>query len=262
MFYQIDYECDDGNPFQGFLNSVCGYKQDLSTKILHRKRLNLFSEILCDLKSNGIIKNFDSAIDIGCGAGIYSKILSDVGFARVLGVDISEDGIEIANRTFSMKDEKKEIGFMVADAQNLDRSIAYDFILCTEVIEHVDHPERVIEGINGLLKEDGIAIVSMPNLISLPYLATLMASKMGRKIDSDMRSHMKYPFYKTIGLFRRSGFEIIKSSGTNLIFNTPILRLLYGKASFSAINEADSSFSRRWPFLYFSQFFFLIIRKK
>jgi len=99
--------CDDATELQQQLNDLYEYKNDILTKVYHRSRIALFQRVMQRLIANGVICEFDCALDIGCNAGFYSKIISDIGFKEVLGVDISAKYIERARREFGSELPKK-----------------------------------------------------------------------------------------------------------------------------------------------------------
>lgn len=99
-----------------------------------------------------MITNFDSAIDIGCNCGIYSKLISDFGFKEVRGIDIDQPLLDIANKNVAVNSGDKKIVFENFNAENLAGDGLYDFILCTEVIEHTKDPDKVIANIKRILK--------------------------------------------------------------------------------------------------------------
>jgi 2-polyprenyl-3-methyl-5-hydroxy-6-metoxy-1,4-benzoquinol methylase len=39
----------------------------------------------------------------------------------------------------------------------------YDFVLCTEVLEHLLHPEIALNNIMNMLEENGKALITVPN---------------------------------------------------------------------------------------------------
>ncbi|MCK4597926.1 class I SAM-dependent methyltransferase [bacterium] len=214
------------------------------------------------IKQN-VIHLLDSALDIGCNAGAYSKILSDFGFKYVLGIDIVDEMIEKANDFFACTKDNKVIEYKVLNAENLDTNTKYDFILCTEVIEHADNPSKIIENIKSILAPQGIAVITLPNRISIPYLSTLWFHKIKkRQIDKTLEQHLNYPCYKSIKLFRDKNFSVIETDGTNLIFNSVILHLLYKRSMFPLINKLNFRLSRLWPLKYFTQFFFIVLKNK
>ena len=262
MLYQIDFACDDREPFQQTLNELYEYAEDIPTKVLHRCRLNLFSLLMRDLAARREIASFESAIDIGCNAGMYSRILSEWGFHYVLGVDVVDEMIRKANAAFGSRSPGPVVEFRRQNAEELDTDRKFDFVLCTEVIEHTDHPDRVIANIKAVLRPRGLAIISLPNRISLPYLAAWLAHSLGwRRRDDLFESHLDYPFWRSMRLFQGDGTRVLGTDGTNLFWNGPLLRWLHGTPPFPALNRINFQLSRLWPLKYATQHFYLVVRK-
>ena len=180
MFYAVDFACDDQDPLQARLNQICDYENDLETKVLHRARMNLFFLLMQDLIRQRVVTEFGTALDIGCNTGVYSQMLSDFGFKRILGVDIVPEMIETATRTFGRQDGDRAVEFRLENAEELDSAQKFDFILCTEVIEHTARPELVVANIKAMLTPRGVAVVTLPNAWSLPYQSANLAYRIKR----------------------------------------------------------------------------------
>jgi SAM-dependent methyltransferase len=88
-----------------------------------------------------------SVLDVGCGNGIISLQLGQDGF-NIKGIDVSEKAIEKAKATNPFPNVK----FEVADA-----------IICSEVLEHLNQPGRLLKELLPILKDNGILIVTVPN---------------------------------------------------------------------------------------------------
>ena len=259
---RLDVICDDSTPLQQRLNDLYAYGADLPGKIYHRWRFATFQRIMDDLIRKGAIRNFGRALDIGCNAGFYSKMISDYGFAEVLGIDIIGAYVAKANQAFRCEETGKRLTFEVADATALDDPTPYDFIVCSEVIEHTSHPEAVVDSIMSLLVPGGVGVISLPNGVSLGYLTRCLGSLLrGRGIYPDLREHMRYPFYKGPKVFRRRGAQILSSSGVNCLFNDPLLRVLQRMPGFVALNKLNFQLSRNWPLKALAQFYFFVIRR-
>ena len=97
-------------------------------------------------------------LDVGCGYGYGSFILSSVS-EKVVGIDISEKAIQSAKEQYS----KRNIDFLVMDAEWMKFPDQFDVIVSFENIEHLKHPELFLSRATSLLKPDGILIVSSPN---------------------------------------------------------------------------------------------------
>lgn len=143
------------------------------------------------------------------------------------------------------------------------RSRRYDFILCTEVIEHTSRPERVVENLKTVLAPGGVLVVTMPNAFSLPFGKAALKYRLTNKArDPVFEDHLKYPFWRALGLFAGPDMERLRVTGTNLIWDATSLRLLARTPLFPALNRAQYEIARRAPFCYVAQFFYMVWRKR
>src|SRR5687768_5021508 len=119
------------------------------TRASDQKRLNF---ILGALQQN--VRPEAQVLDIGCGNGIITSSIGALGF-KVLGIDSSEKTINIAHQ----QNRHQNVRFEVADADELlNMSERYDAIICSEVLEHLHDPLKLLNQISGLIKGDGILI--------------------------------------------------------------------------------------------------------
>jgi 2-polyprenyl-3-methyl-5-hydroxy-6-metoxy-1,4-benzoquinol methylase len=258
----LDITCDDATTLQKHLNALYAYEKDISTKVYHRSRIALFQILLSKLIADGAVKNFRTAMDIGCNAGFYSNVISDFGFRDVLGIDLNESYVAKANHSFRSDAPGKRVAFETMDATAIPTDKLYDFVLCTEVIEHTEKPDAVIKSILKLLAPGGIAVISLPNCLSLGYSASCLAALLkGRGISPELRDHMSYPFYKGPRLFRQNGARILASAGVNCMFSDHLLLLLHRAPFFAMLNRFNFWLSRRWPLKCFAQFYFFVVGK-
>lgn len=94
-------------------------------------------------------------LEVGCGSGSFAQIVSDHTNFNYRGFDFSEAGVKKAKQRNSSNNS-----FSVANA--LDKTSyegRFDTIVCTEVLEHIDHDLHVISnwpsGVN--------CVCSLPN---------------------------------------------------------------------------------------------------
>ena len=72
------------------------------------------------------------------------------------------------------------------------------------VIEHTDEPERVIANIRALIAPGGIAVISLPNRLSLPYVTAWLSYRLRcRPRNQDFERHLQFPSFRVPGLFER-----------------------------------------------------------
>jgi len=262
VFYRPSFRDDDRDPLQQELNRLYDYSGDLETRILHRSRLNLFVRLMTELDREGWLARRESALDIGCNAGGYSRIISDFGYRSVEGIDIEPELVERARRRFEGERNGRSIRFRVQNAEDLDTPGTYDFVLCTEVIEHAAHPGRVVTNLRASLSPGGIAVVTMPNAFSLPFLKAALKYRLQKRRDPVFEDHLRYPFWKALALLGGPPLKLVRTSGTNLIFDATALRWLHRAPVFEALNRAQFELARTWPLRYAAQFFFMVWRRE
>jgi 2-polyprenyl-3-methyl-5-hydroxy-6-metoxy-1,4-benzoquinol methylase len=263
MPYRVSFADDPDDPLQRELNALYDYADDRETRVLHRARLNVFHGLLADLVARGVIARRETALDVGCNAGFYSKLISEAGFRRVDGLDIEPALIARARATFATESPGRTIAFRVENAEEMDPAQRYDFILCTEVIEHTGRPERVIANLRAALAPGGVLVVTMPNACSLPFGKAALKYRLVKKArDPVFEDHLKWPSWRARRLFEGEDMERVRETGTNLIWDATTLRWLSRSAAFPALNRAQFAIARHRPFCYFAQFFFMVWRKR
>ncbi len=96
-------------------------------------------------------------LEVGVGAG---NILAKLAVQDRSGLDLSPSLLALARRRLS------DAHLYEGDAESFPPEVShqqFDRIFCSEVLEHVQHPERVVNEMAAVLKPDGIAVISVPN---------------------------------------------------------------------------------------------------
>lgn len=99
-----------------------------------------------------------TVLDLGCGAG---NLLERLHAGKVFGVDLSENLLSLARKRLQGRS-----GFEVlfGDAEHLSfADNTFDGIVCTEVIEHVLHPDVVLAEIYRVAKPGARIVLTFPN---------------------------------------------------------------------------------------------------
>ena len=123
-------------------------------KIVDIKRVNF---IVDALKAN--LPEGAEVLDVGCGNGVISRYLGSQGFV-VRGVDVSPKAIEKARglNTFpNVRFEVVSAEQLVADGQR------YHAVVCSEVLEHLNDPGKLLKVLYQILHDDGVLVVTVPN---------------------------------------------------------------------------------------------------
>lgn len=99
-------------------------------------------------------------LDLGSGKSPLLSILPMFSNIQLVCMDLALTHLQ--RMIPIVKKNRKKVGLIVADAENLPfKEIAFDRILCSEVIEHLTHPLRAIYEIKRVLKGNGV--ITTPN---------------------------------------------------------------------------------------------------
>lgn len=115
---------------------------------------------ICNFLEKYKIKNC-KILDLGCGNGNISIIYKTKTASDLYGVDISEKAV--------MEAKKKKIKAIKKDLNNEKipfKNEFFDVVIAGEIIEHVFDTDFLLEEIHRVLKNDGILILSTPNIAS------------------------------------------------------------------------------------------------
>lgn len=128
------------------------------------------------------------ALDVGCGVGSHHSVISRAA-SRVIGLDISRDALD---NTRAPYDEK-----VLASVESMplaDGSV--DFVVCTDVLEHVDD-DVAVRDIHRVLSAGGVAYVTVPAFEAL------------WNENDDYGHHLRrYRKKQLKDVFERNGFRI------------------------------------------------------
>lgn len=154
-------------------------------------------------------------LDLGCGDGALSYLLWKKG-AHVHGIDNSEIAIKYA------KEKHKEFNtnchFAITDCSETQFDSNYfDCVICTDVIEHVPEPLKLLNEIKRVLKPNGYAVVSTPIRFTNKPLDRMHVAEWFQQEFKDMVSQIftDNEFYESHPLF---WMEFMNRSTINRMF--------------------------------------------
>ena len=159
-------------------------------------------------------------LDIGCGAGSLSFYMASKG-GLVTGIDISKKAISECTksaRALNLNNAKFFQGYF-PDGFTLKEK--YDYVVFTEVIEHLENDIAAIKKIEQLLKPGGLLLLSTPS-ISAP----LHRLQLTNRFDKEVGHLRRYSLSKLNELLKMNGFKSIKNTKSegilrNFLFVNP-----------------------------------------
>ena len=104
------------------------------------------------------------ALDAGSGFGQYTYSLMKLSkFWKITGVDVKAEQIEDCNTFINKIRKEQQVQFKVADLTRMNDKATYDFILCVDVMEHIDNDRQVFSNFVNALKPGGVILISTPS---------------------------------------------------------------------------------------------------
>ena len=181
---------------------------------------------------------------------VTENIIKDLNVRKVLEIGAGD-------YSFDYTKNSKSISWIKADFAkpcdvicdfNSDRLILpfaggeFDLVICTEVVEHLFWPQRVLKESHRVLSHGGKILVSVPNVNSLTYrLAWLIgripscaaSGNLPRELGSTAYSKghgeligghvIDFNMKRILGLLELSGFRTVVTCGSGIIWHRQIL---------------------------------------
>ncbi len=126
----------------------------------------------------------DNVIDLGCGTGRHVLELSKIP-SNIIGADISLNDIRAGRYLLEIMRRRDEVKARVHWLQTAGERLpfkdgAFDRVICTETLEHVDDESVLAQELARVLKPGGILAVSVPDEFS---------EKIFWKLSANYRTH-------------------------------------------------------------------------
>jgi ubiquinone/menaquinone biosynthesis C-methylase UbiE len=111
--------------------------------------------------------------DLACGTGLVTRqILKKIGNkGQVIGVDSSQAAIKIAKKW----NNKTNVDFVVADAENVNFNKKFDVATCQYALFFFPNADKVLKNLKHCLKKNGVLAISVHgDKKSVPYFSSIL----------------------------------------------------------------------------------------
>ncbi len=138
-----------------------------------------------------------SVLDVGCASGYLASFLKEKG-CQIDGIDTD---------TESIREAKRHLNAYVLDISKEKVVGKYDVIILGDILEHLEHPDKILSNFKDNLNKDGYVIISLPNIVNIyPRLKILFGYFDYEEKGIFDRTHLKF-------FTRKSLKELIDSTG-------------------------------------------------
>ena len=108
-----------------------------------------------------------SLLDAGSGFGQYDRfILQEFNNVNIQAVDVKSDYLEDSRSYFEREIEAGRITFNQENLLEIDYEDMFDFVICVDVLEHIEEDEKVMQNINRSLQSGGYFLMHSPSIYS------------------------------------------------------------------------------------------------
>jgi ubiquinone/menaquinone biosynthesis C-methylase UbiE len=171
------------------------------------------------LKLRPIVKYLKNKVvlEIGCGEGDLSEFVSRYA-KKVYAMDLNPLVLEVVKK-------RENIEYVVGDATKMEfPDNSFDFIIASEVLEHIEEDRKVLKEMKRVLKKGGKIFITVPNSEFLKEydskVGNLVKSLTPRNLNKDIFNKRDFNHVR-LG-YSKDDFEKISEE-----FNFKILELYY-----------------------------------
>jgi len=145
-------------------------------------------------------------LDVGCDGGtLTEKVAGRARPERVVGVDISAKSLAYTIT------RRPQFDVAVGDAEDLPfRDGTFEAIFCSEVMEHLENPDKMLSEVRRCLTPGGYAVVMVPAETPLFKVLWFFWTKFGKGKVWDHAHVQDFGGKSLDQIVQRAGFRVVK----------------------------------------------------
>ncbi len=117
-------------------------------------------------------------LDVGCGGGILAEAMARRGAAQVLGIDLADKPLKVA-QLHAMESGIENVDYreVAVEALAVERPASFDVVTCMEMLEHVPDPASVVRACAALVRPGGQVFFSTINRNAKSFLFAIVGAE-------------------------------------------------------------------------------------
>lgn len=129
-----------------------------------------------------LIEPGSTVLDVGCGDGRLLEHLTQTRNVKGFGIDVSPEAVRMAS--------ERGVAAEVGDVLTWQPDKEYDYVVMSEVLEHLPNPEQVIDKARHCFRRAIIA--SIPNIGYYPHRLRLLCGRFPVQWGLHPAEHLRY----------------------------------------------------------------------
>ncbi len=189
-----------------------------SLRFWHRQRLDAILRIISSVPG----KRLDSfkILDAGCGSGANVVRCAGHG-AEVIGVDLSEGALKEARQWVESESVQHRVKLVRGDILNLPfKEGSFDLVICSDVLSVSGYPDRALCDMARLLKDGGVAVIAVPNYLSLFWTFIWVQQQLALLLRVKVPEGNRFTRFSYLGIrsvIRRYGLRVDRACGIYIV---------------------------------------------
>lgn len=119
-----------------------------------------------------------TVLDVGCGGGILAESMARRGAAQVLGIDLADKPLKVAQlHALEAGVENLDYREVSAEALAQEQPASFDLVTCMEMLEHVPDPASIVRACASLVKPGGQVVFSTLNRNPKSFLFAIIGAE-------------------------------------------------------------------------------------
>lgn len=146
-----------------------------------------------------------TVLDVGCNTGMLGKAIHQTNI--IDGIDINDKALKKAKPYY-----RHLYNSDLTSSKSLSIKKKYDYIVFSDILEHLPRPDQTLKSAKKLLNKDGYVIASIPNIARFEIRLKLLFGQFEYTSSGILNSdHLRFFTQKSaVKLFNESGYKIIK----------------------------------------------------
>jgi 2-polyprenyl-3-methyl-5-hydroxy-6-metoxy-1,4-benzoquinol methylase len=157
-----------------------------------------------------IPKSTKALLDIGCGAGTFGKSVKNTLGCEVWGIEPAQGPALEAKKIL----DHVVVGLFDEAYPQVNRT--FDVVCFNDVLEHMPDPWDALQKTKKLIREGGIVMASMPNILHYQEFMDILIRKDWKYAEAGImdKTHLRFFTKKSmIRMFEESGYSVLQIQG-------------------------------------------------